>query len=63
MKWSNFTIHEKNTRIKMVIFFVGLSVVLIYTMGFEEFISLLGVFAFLGGIAYLITEIKSWFAK
>lgn len=61
MKWSNFTSHEKDTRIKIVIASVGFTSVLIYTMGINDFISLLGTMTFLGGIIYFITEIKSWF--
>jgi 4-amino-4-deoxy-L-arabinose transferase-like glycosyltransferase len=63
VKWSKFTPHEKSTRIKMAIFFVGLTVILVYTMGIDDFTSLLGSLTLLGGVIYLFGEIKSWFTK
>jgi hypothetical protein len=63
VKWLKFTIHEKTDRIKITIFLVGLSGIFIYTMGIDDFISLLGTAALIGGIIYLFNEVKSWFTK
>ncbi len=63
MKWINFTAHEKETRVKIVIFGVGLAGILIYTMGINDFTSLVGTMTLLWGILYLINEVRSWFKK
>jgi hypothetical protein len=63
VKWSNLAILEKTDRIKVTIFLVGLSGVLIYTMGIDDFTSLLGTMALIWGILYLISEVKSWFTN